>query len=106
MYRLVLFLILTSFVQTSYAENIYYYNYPNYQAQRAYSRTPIWRNIANYFGGQPTGYTPPVYGNNYYRPYPQGYDNSSYYEYTSPYGRRIRTKNYGTNSGMGITFLD
>ena len=66
----------------------------------------IWKNIGNYFAGQMTGFTPPMVQNSYSSNMPHYYGNSSFTEYSNPWGKSIRTNNYGNTSGSSITILD
>ena len=75
---------------------------------KAHTQSSVWRNMADYFSGQMTGFTPQI--NQYpggYSYYPSNYGTSSINEYSSPFGGHgMNIKKYGTSSGMGITLLD
>ena len=58
----------------------------------------LFRSISDYFGGQLTGFTPPI-TDNYYG---KSYDSS----YSSPWGSGYRVNNYGHGSGLGITRIN
>ena len=63
-------------------------------------RTSLLKNIGNYFGGQVTGYTPSISDFDY----PYGQDSVT--NYSSPWGKGIRTNRYGIGTGSSIRILD
>ena len=63
-------------------------------------KTSILRNISDYFSGQLTGFTPQM------NTAPDDYSQSSYTQYSSPWGSGYKTKNYGFGSGTGVHILD
>lgn len=67
-------------------------------------KTSILRSIGNYFGGQLTGFTPPI--TSYPDDYSSDYGKSSSTEYITPWGKGYETTNYGIGSGMGVHLLD
>lgn len=97
-----------------------YYNAPYYEAP-VYSNGTGWKrflgNFGTYFTGVPTGFTPPIYGNNgLYNN--NGFYNNSYYNNNSPdlydggntdyyrtnRGYRYNNSNGGTHSS--VTLID
>ena len=65
----------------------------------------VWKNLANYFIGQTTGYTPPIINT-----LPQNtfstFGNSNGIEYANPYHRGYRINNFWGGSGSKISILD
>ena len=58
----------------------------------------VLRNIADYFGGELTGFTP-SFPDNYF-------GQSSESSFSNPWGSGYRTNNYGRSNGCGITMLN
>ena len=71
-------------------------------------KTSVLKSISDYFSGQLTGFTPQI--NNSYVPNfysaPSDFSQSSYTQYSSPWGGGYKTKNYGFGSGSGVHILD
>ena len=74
------------------------------------NKNTIIRQLGNYFSGQMTGYTPPIYSNNYgyYKPqqYPNDLTNERYVEYGSPFHRGYRYNNFMSGNSSTIRILD
>ena len=68
-------------------------------------KTSLFRTISDYFGGQVTGYTPPITQTNDYF-YSSPFGSSSSVNYSSPWGSRNRVNNYGIGSGSSVRLLD
>jgi len=68
-------------------------------------KTSLLRNLSDYFGGQMTGFTPPItqMNNSIYN---SPYSKSSISNYSTPWGHRTDINNYGFGSGTGIKILD
>lgn len=76
-------------------------------------RTSLLRNIGDYFAGQTTGYTPSIGSSNPFinsfsqGNYPTNYGNTSFTEFSGPFGTRgYNINNYSTGSNAGIRILD
>lgn len=76
-------------------------------------KTSLLRNIGDYFAGQTTGYTPSIGSSNPFinsfsqGSYPTNYGNSSFTEFSGPFGTRgYSLNNYSTGSNAGIRILD
>ena len=76
-------------------------------------RTSLLRNIGDYFAGQTTGYTPSIGSSNPFinsfsqGNYPTNYGNSSFTEFSGPFGTRgYNLNNYSTGSNAGVRILD
>lgn len=76
-------------------------------------KTSLLNNLANYFSGQMTGYTPSFGNDSFYSnssfsqiPYPTTYGNRSFNTYSSPFGNGYRINNYGTSSSAGVKIID
>ena len=65
----------------------------------------LWKNLANYFVGQTTGYTPSIINSLPDSSF-SSYGNSQAVEYISPYHRGYRVNNYQSGNGSKITILD
>ena len=65
----------------------------------------LWKELANYFVGQTTGYTPSII-NSLPNSSFSTYGNSQAIEYASPYHRGYRVNNSQSGSGSRITILD
>ena len=88
----------------------YYNNYRQYVYEEPQARKSILRKVSDYFGGQLTGFTPPIYPS--YHPsttsyYPQNCTNSNVVEYSNPWFRHgYNINNYNTGSGSSVRILD
>lgn len=69
-------------------------------------KTSLLRNISDYFSGQLTGFTPSLQQTQSNYPYSSDFGQSSTTQYVTPWGRGIRTNNYGISSGSGVHILD
>ena len=70
-------------------------------------------DLANYFSGQMTGYTPnfdsdPFFSDSSFTrtSYPTTYGNQNIDSYSNPWGKGYRVTNYGTGSTSGVRILD
>ena len=76
-------------------------------------KTTFLGNLANYFSGQMTGYTPnfdsdPFFSDSSFTRtlYPTTYGNQNFDSYSNPWGKGYRINNYSTGSSSGIKILD
>ena len=76
-------------------------------------KTTFLGNLANYFSGQMTGYTPnfdsdPFFSDSSFTrtSYPTTYGNQNIDSYSNPWGKGYRVNNYGTGSTSGVRILD
>ena len=70
----------------------------------------ILKSLGNYFTGQLTGFTPPVYYNSPQQyssnPYQNSYSNGSFTEFSGPSGRGYRYNDYSRGAQTGVRILD
>ena len=68
-------------------------------------KTSLLKNISDYFGGQMTGFTPPMSQASYFNN-PNAFGKSYSTGYSNPWGHKCNTSNYGSGSGTSIHLLD
>lgn len=76
-------------------------------------KTTFLGNLANYFSGQMTGYTPNFDNDPFFSDssltrssYPTTYGTQNIDSYSTPWGKGYRVNNYGTGSSSGVRILD
>ena len=77
--------------------------------QKQNYKTSLIQSLSSYFNGQLTGFTPSLTNNSYfgnYNQYSSGYNNSSQYDYNSPFGKSHKTNYYETGNNFGVHILD